>query len=233
MTTRTQFYGRLASVTQLAFALLLGGVASLHLEPGFVPRGTLLLVIFALPGIVGFIGSTKRRPSLLIAAGVTSAIGAFVAFSGVTLIFLVPAALFLAAASGMALTKISPTRSGLLAGLARIVLSAMIVGLIVAAGASGLLITDSACWSVFPTPTGVQIETTPYTTGEIGFAPGATASGCSTGNTSARGVGLAGMLALTALGLTWITARRPPGDDYVSGSAIHSPSAAPTATKSG
>jgi hypothetical protein len=212
MGDRAQFLGRLASATQLVFAGLFGGLASLQFEPGFVPRGTLLLIVFALPAIVGFTGTTKRRPALLAAAGVTSAIGAFIAFSGVTLIFLMPALLFLVAAVRLALTTTGLALSALLPGIARLVISAAVVVLIVGTEAAGLLITDSACWSEFRGPTGVRIETAPYSTGAMEIPPGATVSGCSTGNISARGVGLAGVLALAALGMTCLVARRPPAD---------------------
>lgn len=209
MRDRSLFLGRLGSVTQITFAALIGVVASRSFEPGFVPRGAILLIVFALPGLVGLIGTTARRPALLVAAGITSAMGAFIAFSGVTLIFLIPAALLFAGAVRLAAAPASEARQGLLASAAQLGIAAVIVVLVAGAGASAILMTDSGCWSEFPAPAGVRVEPFPYSTGEISVPPGATLTSCSTGIISARGAGLGGLLALAALGLALVGARRP------------------------
>jgi hypothetical protein len=206
---RSQFLGRLASTTQLIFAILIAGVASVHFEAGFVPRGLVLLVAFSLPGVVGYLGTMARRPALLVAAGVTSAIGAFIAFSGVTLIFLIPALLFLAGAVRLGLAPAGSGRGGLLANVVQVGIAAAIVVLVLGAGASGLLITDEGCWSEFPGPAGVRVEPYPYSTGEISVPDGATSTSCSTGIISARGAGLGALLAILAVGLALVAARRP------------------------
>jgi len=92
---------RLGALTQLVFALLIGGVSGLagDPEPDFVPRPVVLLAIFALPGLVGLLAIARHRPAMVLAAGIASAVGSFVAFSGVTLIFLVPASLMLIGAA--------------------------------------------------------------------------------------------------------------------------------------
>src|SRR5512132_3875550 len=60
---RAQRLGRLAAVTQLVFAGVLGGFASLHAEVSLIQRGPVLLAIFGLPGIVGWVGAIRRRPA--------------------------------------------------------------------------------------------------------------------------------------------------------------------------
>lgn len=208
MVDRSQFIGRLAGATQIIFAALLAGVSAFHFEPSFVPRSTVVLVVFALPGIVGLIGTRARRPALLIAAGLTSFVGAFIAFSGVTLIFLMPAALFLAGAFRLAWRGPGRRGDGWLGSLAQLGFAAAIVALLIGAGASALLITDSGCWTAFQTPIGVRIELAPWSTGEMEVSSGATVGGCATGLISARGAGLGALLGSAAVGLAGLAARR-------------------------
>lgn len=221
MPNRSQFLGRLAGATQIIFAALIAGVAALSFEPGFVPRSVVLLVAFALPGVVGLVGTAARRPALLVAAGTTSAVGAFIAFSGVTLIFLVPAALFFAAAIRLQLAPPSSAGSGWIARVGQLGFAAAIAVLLFGAGAVALLSTDADCWAEYPTPTGIRIEVGPWSTGEISVPSGATSVSCSSGLISARGAGLGALLGTTALGLAFLAARRresaasPPEDDTV------------------
>src|SRR5690349_17870507 len=150
--------------------------------------------IFALPGVVGLIGVQAHRPGLLIAAWLTSAVGAFIAFSGVTLIFLVPSLLFLAGAARLAAGTTTFPRGGWRSSIAQLAVALTIVVLLVGAGASTLLVTDAACWSISTTSLGVRIEVLPYSSGEMDVPSGAIATGCSTGLMSPRGVGLAVLL---------------------------------------
>lgn len=209
MADKSQFLGRLGSITQLTFALLVGTVASLHFEPGFAPRGIVVLVLYALPGLVGLLGVATRRPALLLAACVASAAGAFVAFSGVTLIFLVPALLFLVAAARLAGAPSGAAHDDWIAGIAQGLLAAAVVALFVGAGAAVLLETDSECWSAVRTPFGLRLERSPFATGEIALPLDAVSMGCSTGLISARGVALGTLLAGAGLALAAVAARRP------------------------
>lgn len=205
-----QFLGRLASLTQLVFAGLIAGVSAFagSGDPDFVPRWAVLFLWYALPGAIGLIGVQARRPWLLIAAGLATAVGSIVAMSGVTLIFLVPALLFLYGAARLAGSSPPAVGVGWAGGLAQVGLAAAIVVLVVAAGASAILNTDAACWTEYRTPTGIRIELMPFSSGEIQVPDGATSVSCSTGLMSARGVGLAGLLGAAALGLALIGARR-------------------------
>jgi hypothetical protein len=208
MIARARFIGRLAGTTQIIFGVLLGGVASFSFEPGFISRGAVLASLYALPGVIGLIGVTARRPSLLLAAALTAFVGAFIAFSGVTLIFLVPALLFLLAAGLLALTARPADFGASLGGLGRLGLSAVIVVLLVGAGASVLLVTDSGCWSEYPTPAGIRIEVGPFSTGEMQVPSGAVMTECSTGLLTLRGVGAGALLGTGAIGVALVVARR-------------------------
>jgi hypothetical protein len=94
--------GLLGAAVQLILAAVLGGIASggsaFPNPPEVVPRGIAIGLLYAAPGVVGAIGAIGGRRSVLAAASFASAIGSVVAFSGVTVIFLVPALLFAAAA---------------------------------------------------------------------------------------------------------------------------------------
>jgi hypothetical protein len=198
------FAGRLAAVTQLLFAAILGALASFGFEPGFLPRGAVLLLVFGMPGLVGLIGALRRSPTLQVVASLTSFVGAFIAFSGVTLIFLIPSILFAFGAARLAARGRSGRRPSVGGVLGQLLAAGAIVVLLLGGGASALLVTDQACWAEYPGTGSARVEPFPYTTGEITVPGGATSTGCSTGVISARGVGLAAVL---WTGATWLTLR--------------------------
>jgi len=196
---RGAFAARLGAITQVIFGGLLGIVASLRAEPGFLPRGVVLFLVFAAPGLVGWLGAARRRPALLIAASLMSFVGAFVAFSGVSLIFLIPALLLLVGAVRVQLTVPPMGRVALLPALGRVAAACAIVVLLVGAGASALLLTDDACWVEYQAGIAPRIQALPYSTGEMTVPGNATSMSCSTGVISLRGVGLAVVLWAAAL----------------------------------
>ncbi|HYK96020.1 MAG TPA: hypothetical protein VE011_09175 [Candidatus Dormibacteraeota bacterium] len=208
MPDRSQFIGRLASTTQILFAVLIGSVASFAFEPGIVPRGAILMAIFAVPGVIGLIGVRAHRPALLVAAGLTSGVGSLVAFSGVTLVFLIPCLLFLVGAARLAAGTTGSSRGGVVGAVGQLVIAAAIVPLLVGAGASALLVTDTGCWALYPSAIGIHVEMRPYSNGEMEVPPGATSMGCSSGLISLRGIGLGVLLDGAALGLACLAARR-------------------------
>lgn len=105
--------GLVGAAVQLTLAAVLGGIASggsaFPNPPEVVPRGLAIGLLYAVPGVVAALGAIGGRRSVLAAAAFASAVGSVVAFSGVTVIFLVPALLF-AAAAGAGETR-SATRS--------------------------------------------------------------------------------------------------------------------------
>ena len=208
MSDRSQVTGRLAGATQVIFAILVSGFSLFQFEPGFLPRGVVLIGVFAAPSVVGLIGVRARRPALLLGAGLASAVGSFTAFSLVTLIFLVPSMLFLVGAVRLAGGYPETGRGGLVDGLAQLAITIAIVPLLVGAGASGLLITDSACWTTYGSGLGSRVVVQPYTTGEMELPTDATSMHCATGLISPQGVGLAVLLDGAALGLALLATRR-------------------------
>lgn len=232
MTIRSQphFVARLGALAQIVFAGLLGGLSSLvgTAEPDFLPRPLVLFGAYGLPGLIGLLAIQRRRPATLLAAGTASAVGSFLAFSMVTLIFLIPALLMLLGAAAVRSLPGGWADRGL--GALR---AALVLVLLLGAGYAALLITDERCWTWHETPFGVVMEPAPVPTGEMGIPiddPGS-GFGCSNGVISGRGVGLALVFGLAAVAVAGRGSRAAPGQ--VSGSATHSPRATPTATKSG
>ena len=225
----TPFLGRLAGVTQLVFAGLIAGVSAFASsgDPDFVPRWAVLFLWYALPGVIGLIGVQTRRPWLLLTAGVTTAIGASIAMSGVTLIFLVPAILFLFGAAQVARSAPDRGGRGWTWGLAQAGLAAAIGVLVVGTGAALIFNTDSACWTEYRTAAGVRIELMPFMTDGVQVPDGASSVSCSTGLITARGVGLAALLGGAALGLAAIGARRPRPGSGESESSVASKASVP------
>jgi hypothetical protein len=69
-------------------------------EPPEEAAGRLaFLTLLAMPGVLGLIGAWRGRPMILLCAGMLSLLGAVSSFSGVTLLYLIPAVGWFAAAA--------------------------------------------------------------------------------------------------------------------------------------
>lgn len=123
------------------FAALVAFLGSTPLpSPDAILRPFAMGVLYATPGIIGLIGTYGRRRSLLIGAALPLFPGAILSWSGVTLLFLVPAGLLLAAAA-VAPASSAPRALGL--GAIR---STVVAGLILAAGWAALFgFTEQRC----------------------------------------------------------------------------------------
>lgn len=195
---QAQSVARLGALTQLVFAGLIGGLSGMagSAEPGFLPRPLVLFGVYALPGVIGLLAIARRRPATLLAAGSASAVGSFLAFSLVTLIFLIPALLMLLGAAAI---------RGLPGGWADRALGALravlVLALLLGAGGAALFITDERCWTWHETPFGVVMEPAPIPTGEsqISVDTAGSGFGCSNGVLSAGGVGLGVVIAIAAV----------------------------------
>jgi hypothetical protein len=67
--------------------------------PDLVPRPLASAILLATPGLLGWIGAATDRRTVIVAAGVLCLFQSVIAFSGVTLIYLVPGIIFLRAAA--------------------------------------------------------------------------------------------------------------------------------------
>src|SRR5436190_6875493 len=95
--------GYLGAENQAVLAIALLGLVNQLRDPVGPPepvnRGLALGMIYALPAAVGGLGAWTGRRPLLAAAAVACAVGSVLSFSGVTLLFLIPALLFAVAAA--------------------------------------------------------------------------------------------------------------------------------------
>lgn len=138
---RTRRLGLVGAAAQLGIALLFGGLAgsrgAFPSPPEPIPRGLALGLLFALPAILGFIGAVSRDRATLAATAVLAAAGSVIAFSGVTIVLLIPALLFASAAGQGDGDRARPQRPwvvtvivGVLGSVA-MVLAALTIGILV------------------------------------------------------------------------------------------------------
>src|SRR5947207_4818778 len=108
-----RLFGYLGAENQIVLAIALMALVNQLRDPVGPPepvnRGLALGMIYALPAVVGGLGAWTGRRPLLAAAALACAVGSVLSFSGVTLLFLIPALLFAVAAA-------SPRGAGSAAG---------------------------------------------------------------------------------------------------------------------
>jgi hypothetical protein len=225
--------GLFAAENQAVLAVALLALVNLVRNPVGPPepvnRGLALGLVYALPAVVGGLGAWAGRRPLLVAAAVACTVGSILSFSGVTLLFLVPALLFAVAAiaprrektetGGLAAAlsgAAAPRRGRDWSGVARGVLLAItLAALMVGSGVSLLALTEARCWIGEESPSGViDYRIVPDIYG-VSVDKGGSA-GCSSADLTVRGAVVAAILGLGALGLAVraTIARRPdePGD---------------------
>jgi hypothetical protein len=147
-------------------------LASATSGPGdAVPRPLVIAILFSVPGVIAALGAVGHRRGLLIASAAILIPGSVLSFALVTLIFIFPAAMFVAAAARM-----PHAHQTLVSRLAGFGLALGVLALVLAAAWALLLgLTDEACFSV----------------------PGG--SGCGSGLISFRGAVIAAVLAALAI----------------------------------
>jgi hypothetical protein len=203
-------FGLYGAAIQLALALGLGIFVSAarfdELGPrDQVVRGVALGLLFAVPGVIAWLGARSGRPALLVAAVAMDMAGVLLSFA--TLVFVVPAGLFVAHAAA---TMQGPPRVA--AAVRAAVVGVALVALVVGAGSVVLTTTESRCWTAYSTPTGVEYRFSPYVGNnvEVSVPLDALASGCDTGVLTAQGVATAAVLELGAIALAGVAGRRRP-----------------------
>src|SRR6185436_12118629 len=102
-----------------------------------VPAPVRLAVLFLLPAAVAAIGATRRSRPILVAAGALCLAQSFVAFSGVTIPFVVPA--FLLLALGVRNDGTGPSRRAKVGGVVVVLLG-------FAMWVAPFTLTETVCW---------------------------------------------------------------------------------------
>jgi hypothetical protein len=185
---RPSDWGRIAVVADLVITGLFTAflLAATDSHGDAVPRPVALAAFYASTAVVGWLGVIRGRRSLLVAAALPLFPGAVLSFSGVTLIFLIPAFLFVAAAVAIPASARSWPSQALGLGLALTIPS-----LIIAAGWAVLFgLSEERC----------------FTTSD--------GSGCGSGLISVTGVSVELSLIGLAIAIAALAAKgRPPAPD--------------------
>ena len=198
---------RLALVTAaiiLAYGLFVALIPLIQQDRGPTPpwaieRPIALFGLFAVPAVVAGIGALRGARPLLIAAGVVCLVQAYVSFSGVTLGFMVPAAvlLWLGAAQHWSAGERRASRATLVAVVA-------IIGLTIAAWVSLFALTEPRCWAGSQAADGtITVVEVPATNATL-FGPSEIPSGgagCSSAELTIQGMGVSAVLAIGAIAL--------------------------------
>jgi len=212
-TGRSVSPGQIGTLAQLIFAGAIGAIGLAVAEPSPEPlsRGVALGLLLAAPAAVGWLGTVAGRRSLLLAAVVADVAAVPLSFTGITLLFLVPATLFVAEAARV------PQRGETTgARLGRAIVGVGIAGLLVGAGFMLLALTEPLCWIATPGPGGLSFQVVPGTAGAS--ISGGQAAGCDGAALTLQGIGLAAVLAIGAIALSAVIAggklglRGSPGD---------------------
>ena len=177
-------------------------------SPWWFFRPVALFVLFSIPAAIAAVGTIGRRRSLLIAAGVVCLVQSYVAFSLVTVGFLVPAILLLVLGAGERWPGTTPEPRTAFA------VPVVVIALTVGAWVATLGLTEEVCWTSTTNPDGsLAYERVPVTD-VMTVLPGQSASGCDGGTLTVEGMGVGAVLAIGAVAIaaasTW-----SPGTDVV------------------
>lgn len=201
--------GLVVSATILVLAVVIAALPTIQdsTEPGggdalsIVPRPVVIGFLLALPAIIGAIASLRGRRPLFIAAGALCLFQSFVAFSGVTLGFVLPALILIS----LGLRR-SPSDSG---GRSRErVAGVLVLGLGVAAWIVPFALSETVCWIARTGPDGAAVYERVPLTDTITLGPGMIAGGCDGGSLTPDGVAIGAILAVGAVGIAWLASAR-------------------------
>jgi hypothetical protein len=210
---------RLGLVLAAAIAVLAAAVAALpSLQagagelsgPAIVPRPIIIAMLLGLPAGVAAIAALRASRPMFIVAGVICLLQSLVAFSGVTLGFVVPGILLVALGLERAPAE-SPRPIRRREWLAAV----LVVGLGIAAWIAPFATGETVCWTARAGPDGNPVYTRIPQSETLTVELGEIASGCDGGAFTLEGLMLGGVLWIGALAVAGLGAgtSRPPGPD--------------------
>ncbi len=161
--------------------------------PEIVPRPIILALLLALPAALAAVAALRGSRPIFIAAGALCLLQSFVAFSGVTFGFLIPAILLIVLGVEGGSTTRTPRRA-LLAGV-------LVIGLGIAAWIAPFATGETVCWIARPGPDGNPAYTIIPNTDTLTSGPGDLGSGCGGGTFTLQGLMLGGVLWIGAVGV--------------------------------
>jgi hypothetical protein len=152
-------------------------------------------LLYAAPAGVAFLGMLGRRKSLLVGAAIADIAGAPLSWSGFTLLFLVPAILFVGETG-----RIPPPDGAALGSRLRgMLLATIVAGLLVGAGVALLTLTEPLCWIETQGAAGTVVTIVP-TIDNVRLYAGQS-GGCTSAAITVAGAGVAAILAIGAIAL--------------------------------
>jgi len=170
--------------------------------PEVVPAPLTLAALLSLPAGIAAIGAWRRSGPILAAAGVLCLVQSVIAFSGVTIPFVVPGILLLGVAG----------RSGMdaPAGRAATIGAILVVVLAVASWLAYFGMTETACWIARSGPSGELVYRLAPVSDSGTLAIDDVASGCDGGSRTLEGIALATVLSIGAVAVAAMSSRPTP-----------------------
>jgi hypothetical protein len=192
-------------VLYAAFVVALPFVPYRELRPPWsYYRSAALFVLMVLPAAIAVIGARAGVRALVAAAGVLCLMQSFVAFSGVTIAFVVPALILLALAGSERWPAMAP--SDPTATTAAIV----VIGLAIGAWIASLTLTEEVCWAAFRAADGtLEYQRIPVTE-VMTIPPGQVAGGCDGGALTFEALVVGAVLAIGATAIAMLAGLRRP-----------------------
>ena len=154
-----------------------------------------------IPALIATIGAIRRSHLLLMTAGALAIVQSFIAFSGITLPFLVPASLLLVlGAEGRAMPL---RRRALFGGVLVLVLG-------VAAWVAPFALAETTCWVARAASDGTVVYAPIPVSDTLTVGSNEIASGCDGGTLTMQGVALAAVLGIGAVSMAMLVSGVPP-----------------------
>jgi hypothetical protein len=169
-----------------------------------VPAPIRLALLFLLPAAVAAIGAMRRSRPILVAAGVLCLAQSFVAFSGVTFPFLVPAFLLLSLGARRDGTRAS--RRAMVGGVAVVILG-------FAMWVAPYSLTETTCWVVETGADGTLNSRQVPVTETQTLGPSQVGAGCDGGTVTTQGDALAAVFWIGAVAVAAFTSSAPQAPD--------------------
>jgi len=170
-------------------------------RPTIVPRLFVVAILLSLPAGLAAIAAYHASRPLLIVAGVLCLLQSFVAFSGVTLGFVIPAILLIAL--GLERRAIGPSRNARrrdwLAGV-------VVASLGIAAWIAPFATTETVCWLARPGPDGRPVYTRIPPSDTMSLGLGDLGGGCDGGSFTIEGLMVGGVLEIGAVAMAGLAA---------------------------
>ena len=167
--------------------------------PALVPRPVIVAIFFAVPAAIAAIAVIRGSPLMLVVGGLLAFAQSFVAFSGATLGFLVPALLLIVLGVREGDSPVGARSSG-----RQKVVAVLVIALVVGAWLVALGTGETVCWIARLGPDGTPVYRLIPVTDSISVGTGEIGGGCDSGVPTAAGLLTGGVLILGALAFAWL-----------------------------